>query len=285
MNPKPGPQSQSYRDVSFIYAFDADSLSDGTDYADLNVPVVGDSDFVCRKIMGRPLVAQQIRYYDERNWSKSSALFEMLGEHLILPEITFPADGQIRFDLGTVARASWVYTTPGSVPNYYSQLAFQGVRRYWGGPPERDSDYPYRRAPFSVQTEVSVDWTGRIAPAYQDLASPVQFTVPVQDVDFELTHIAVLIAKGRGNIVPVESRYAVKLMLYDNAGMQLSNVPVLDQWLAWNSSSYNSCFPVPSVLYPANSQIKFDVTSLLLDTEIPATLTLVFHGFRHYPLC
>lgn len=282
MSPQPG--TQSFRDVPFIYAYDADALTDGLDYADLNVHVQ-DSEFICRKIMGRPLVAGQMRYYDERGWSRSSGVFRMLGEHLILPEITFPRDGQIRFDLNAVARQGWTYTAPGSTPNYYSQLAFQGVRRYWDGPPERDSDYAYRRSAFSIQSAITVDWAGRIAPAYVQPTNPKQFTVPVQDVDFELTHISVLIAKGRGNIVPVQSVYAVKLLLYDNSGMALSNVPVLDQWLAWNSSTYNSCFPVPSVLYPANSQIKFDVTSLLLDTEIPATLTLVFHGFRHYPLC
>jgi hypothetical protein len=58
---------------------------------------------------------------------------------------------------------------------------------------------------------------------------------------------------------------------------------VVDELLNDISVNYNSVYPAPPVLYPVGSQIKFDIWSLLIDTEIPATLEINFHGKWRLP--
>ena len=201
-------------------------------------------------------------------------------DYVVMPEIVYPPDSQIGFDLDVVVRANNAYIVPGSIPNYFAQLGFFGVRRFWG---QRASitDYRYHSRPYTITTEATVSWAGRVAPAYQVLENPRQFTVLVDSRDFELQAIHAMIQLPAGDIIPANGH--VKLTLYDQNQQAMSTDPVVDSYLSDCNADYNSVFPVPTMLYKANSLIRYDVTSLLLDTQVPATLTLHFIGAWRFP--
>lgn len=278
MNPS---ARQDYYDLPFIYVFDAASLNDGQDYTNLAKPLINTSEFHLRRIAGRNLVCESIVIRDEFQRERMQAPVAMLNDYVVSPELVFGPAAQIGLDLYGVLRANTPYGVPGSVPNYYSRIAFQGVRRFWGLR-AADTEYKYFVKPFSYQMDFTVDWTGRVAPDYQ-IAEPVrQYTLQVDDVDFELCMIT-LKALLPGIPVPDQSTHLLGLRLYNAAQQQLSDLPVPDYLLTANNYDYNSLFPVPTLVYPAGSVIRFDVESLLIQTQVPAQFTITFNGMRRYP--
>lgn len=276
---------QGFYDQPFIYVFDADNLTDGIDYRSLSIPMLTGSDFILRRVCGRPNVAGAMRYYGADGRTMASRVYSMPRDQVVVPEHIFPPDSQIKFDLDTVLRGNWPYIgIPGSIPNYWSQLGFQGVRRFYGQKAV-ESTYPFYTKPYTITNQFNITWAGRTAPAYQIVDVPRQFNVQVENYDFELHRITATIIKNA--VVPVEVVVdaAMKLRLYDAWGKAMMNEPVLDVFLTENGPDWNSCFPVPTMMYPAGSEIKFDVQSLLLDTEVPAQINLEFHGVQRYPVC
>jgi hypothetical protein len=278
------PENENvYYDLPFLYVFDADALTTGADYNELSVPIIGDSDFILRRVAGRNLVAERMRMKDPRGNYRQSNFSALARDYALAPEILYPQAGQISFDLQAVTKAAWTYAVGGSNPNYYSQLVFQGVRRFYGyRTPE--STYSYYDKPYTIRQQITVDWTGNLAAAYQVKASPRRFSVYVDNYDFELHRIVVTVQKtGAGATVPSMANAAIKLTLYAVGERALMTAPVVDLLLNGNTSEYNSIFPVPTIFYPAASQILFDITSLLLDTEVPATVWLDFVGTWRFP--
>lgn len=279
------PTNQGYYDLPFVYVFNADGLTDGNSYRDLSVPMLTGSDFILRRVCGRPNVATGIRMRDAGGRNMSNAIYSMARDQVVVPELIFPPDSQISFDLNTVLRGNWPYpAVPGSIPNYWSQIAFQGVRRFYGQP-EKESTYPYYTKPYTITTQATMTQTGRMAPAYQVVTMPIQASVQVENYDFELHRITATIIKNA--VVPVEVVVdaAMKIRLYDAWDQALMSDLVLDVFLTENGPDWNSCFPVPTMLYPAGSLIKVDVQSLLINTEVPATLNVEFHGVQRFPVC
>jgi hypothetical protein len=278
------PTDDQFYDLPFIYAYNADSLTTGQTYLNVSLPLLGGGDqnrFLMRRVAGRNLVSGTLRWKDPQNRDCSSALSAVLPDYVVAPELAYPETGMIAFDLGVVAKASNAYATGGSVPNYYSQLAFQGVRRLYGIITP-DSAYAYYEKPHTITWPITVNWTGRTAPLYTQKAATKQFTIPVNDYDFELRTVQVLIQKAT-DTYPSQSSGSVKLTLYDANQQALSNVPVVDSLLSYGAAGFNSCFPVPAMLYPASSVIRVDVESLLVEADVSATLTLLFDGVWRYP--
>jgi len=278
------PEQGCY-DQPFIYVFNADALTDGIDYRSLSIPMLTGSDFLLRRVCGRPNVAQSMRYYGADGRTMASRLYAMARDQVVVPEHIYPPDSQILIDLGIVARGNWPYVAiPGSVPNYWSQLAFQGVRRFYGQKAV-ESTYPFYTKPYTITATGVMTLTGRMAPAYQIQTDPTQVNVQVENYDFELHRITATIIKNA--VVPVEVVVdgAMKIRLYDAWGKAMMNEPVLDVFITENGPDWNSCFPVPTMMYPAGSEIKVDIQSLLLDTEVPATLNVEFHGVQRFPRC
>jgi len=273
---------QGYYDLPFVYAFDADALTDGTSYNNLSVPLLAGTDFLLRRVAGRQTCASTMRFRGADGAVRQSRLFAMPRDYVVAPDLLYPPDSQINLDLGTVLRGNWPYLVPGSVPNYWSQIAFQGVRRYYNREAP-ESTYRYYTKPHSITYDFNITWAGRIAPAYQVMDDPRQFNVQVDNYDFELHRITCTITKFGGTLTPVDA--AFKMRLYDAWGVALMNAPIVDVLLMENTAFYNSCFPVPTLLYPASSIIKFDIQSLLIDTEVPAALTIEFHGVQRFPVC
>jgi hypothetical protein len=273
-----------YYDQPFVYVFDGDNLTDGLDYANLAQPLTSQSDFILRRIAGRPNVAAGgIRFRDRNAYNRQSAPYGIPHDYAVLPEIVYPPDAQIGFDLTNVLRANNPYPgVPGSVPNYYAQLAFVGARRFWGQRPPFSS-YKYHSRPYVITTDVTIDWAGRIAPAYTQLEGPRAFSVLVDSHDFELQKIHGTLRTGISLFEYTPSSAAVKIVLYDQNQQALSTAPVLDSYMFDNNADYNSVFPTPTLLYKANSLIRFDIMSLLIDTQVPAVLTLDFIGAWRFP--
>jgi hypothetical protein len=168
---------------------------------------------------------------------------------------------------------------------YFSQLAFQGVRRFPASTP-RETAYRYYEKPYAWSSNIVVNWSGRLAPGETVMAAGQQFNVPVQDYDFVFHYLALTeqlvgLAPPFNAIQPCNQ--SIKLMLYDVDRNQLMSAPVCDFLLGYGSRNYNSLFPVPPLVYPAGSQILFDIHSLLRITTLPCNLQITFFGTRRMP--
>jgi hypothetical protein len=271
-------------DRPYIYVYNGDALADNATYLEVTVPTEGDSDFHLRRGAGINTVCRQ---FMARNAIRYQLFGRQInvggpGDYPLVPELVYPAASFISMDLINTLRSNNPYPgVPGSIPNYWSQIAFQGVRRYQGGALPR-TGYPYYERPYTLTTAIVVAWAGRAPAAFQQLTVGQTFVVPVQDYDFELFKMSFLIQVAQAP-VPVPSVDKVKMTLYDVEGRQMMSAPVVDELLNDISVNYNSVYPVPPVLYPVGSQIKFDIWSLLIDTEIPATLEVNFHGKWRLP--
>jgi hypothetical protein len=146
-----------------------------------------------------------------------------------------------------------------------------------------DTTYRYTEKPFAIVNDIQVTWSGRLFPGETVMAGGRQFSVPVQDYDFELYYITMIEQLvGVGPAVQ-PSNQSIKLMLYDVDGNQLMSAPVCDFFLGAGSRNYNSLFPIPPLVYPAGSQILFDVHSLLANASLPMNLEMAFCGVRRMP--
>jgi hypothetical protein len=276
-----------YYDLPYIYTYDADSLTDGQNYLDVALPMTDNADFIFRRVAGvrnvvdTPPNGGRWQWRDSKRQERTDSPYQPLQEELIIPEVMFHYGTELSLDLYSVLRANRAYAVPGSVPNYLSQLVFQGVKRFWGGNPV-ETQYRYRSQNYIITQDILLDWTGRIAPAYVQPESPRQFTVQVDDFDFNLQAIGLFIQTAL-MAAPQVSDGLCKILLYGPRQEQLSLAPVLDSYLCAHNGGYNNVFPAPSMVYPAGSVIRLDLASLLLDTEVPATLTINLIGERRIP--
>lgn len=273
-----------FYDLPFIYVADADGLTDGRSYFGNALPLDAGSEFRLRRIAGRNLVCAQSLYRDAKGFNRSNAVFAAPPDYVVAPEMVYPPGGQIGYDLINVNRANWPYAVGGSVPNYYSQIALQGVKRYWEVGHPYKTPYRYFNKPYTISQQFTLAVAGRMAPAYVTRTSPIRVTARVDDYDFELQYIIIsLILTGAQRVTPVLANANLKLTLYAPGEVALSNAPVVDFFLNGNQALYNSTFPTPYVLYPASGQIIMDVVSLLLDTQVPATVWVDFVGAWRFP--
>lgn len=270
-------------DRPYIYVYDADALTNGVSYDDLAVPTHIDGEFRLRRIAGLPVVAPtgtiQVRSDTRRSLFQRPS--RMTSEQAIVPELVYTPGSAITLDLTNVLRSNNPTT---GTPCYYSQLVFQGVRRFQTGTP-RDTTYHYYEKPFAIVDDIVVNWSGRTFPGELIIADGRRFSTPVQDYDFVLYYITLteqlLGAQLPGTVQPAD--HSVKLMLYNVEGDQLMSAPVCDFFLGAGSRNYNSLFPIPPLVYPAGSQILYDVHSLLANASLPCNLELVFTGVRRIP--
>jgi hypothetical protein len=86
-----------------------------------------------------------------------------------------------------------------------------------------------------------------------------------------------------GDTAPVEPYLNLSMLMYDSGGNAFMNEPVVDWALNFQSTYACSVFPAPTFTYPQRSQLKFEITSGLINTEVPATLYLTFHGHFRVP--
>lgn len=288
-----------FGDTFFQYVYDLQNagLTDGQTYLQLGV-AVNDGQFVLRKWGGLGGVAQGLQIYDwlGRRFAADFMNIGLAGQGLgrgqmgITPEVVYPDNGNIRFDLSSVIRS--LIGTIGGIDTYSSQLVFSGVRR------RRDvisdpvpSEYRYKEVDFEFPYSLTITNPAATAGA----PAPLQrIQIPVTDYDFELRRCILGINNGGFNF---SGNSPFKITLYDTNRVQVSNIPVLSNELfylnpvvvAGNGSMPNmsagqlSFNPAPPMLYRVNSVIQFDVYSLLTAAQVPQTFQLTFKGIRRIP--
>jgi len=270
----------------YIYVFDGGStLTNGTAYENLVIPVQNDYAFIARRIAGlENLTAAATRaffYYDAESRYMMQAPLNISPEWPILPGLYYPGNSQIRFNLSAVLRANHAYATPGSNPSYYDQMVFQGAKVIVGQRPYQ-TPYSYYEVPFTYVVECPITFTGNASPAYTEPNPPKQFQAVLQNQDFELLTIAMYVNKnGTTTWVPSDTDFKIELL--DLMEFPTSNRPVLDSFINYASNTLANGFPNPTLVWPANGLIKFNITSLLVESEVPATLRMEFMGLKRMP--
>lgn len=274
----------------FIYTFDADTagnanapLTNGVDYKNLVVNLNSDAPFLLRRVAGLPNVGvgQDTRW---RMFNQQGAyiqakpfLTDNVDDYPIIPEMLFNPGAQIRFDLDDIGLGANAFAAGGSTPVYYSQVAFQGVKVLQGS--GYVTPYRYYERFYSYTQALTIDYAGRVAPTYTALERPRNYSLELNDYDFELLYINLQIKLANAAAsASVPSDRKVKLMILDQYQNQLMSAPVLDSTLNWGSGLNNSVFPCPGVVYPVGSFLRYSVVSLLVENEVPATLYVTFTG-------
>ena len=272
---------KGYYDLPYIHVYDGDALTDGANYANIDVGVAeNDHAFILRQVMGANHLAGRIQLRDSfAPLTGADAGIVMPLTYPVAPERFVTPYGILALDLFNVLRANRAALP---VIIYFAQIAFQGVRRYLGDAQyPGGSDYKYVERPFTYVQPVVVNWAGTDT-------TPRKFAIPiVEGCDFELQRITIvrtLQGQAATNVIP---NCEIKLQLFDQYGKQLSNAPVLDVYLndAADGAThfYNPVFPVPAVLYKRQSFLKFEVTSLLTAAMLTSNYDICFHGVRRFP--
>jgi hypothetical protein len=181
-----------YGDIFYVYVFNpaANGLVNGQSYSYLPIQIQ-DGAFVMRAWAGADSVLAgagavntwgTIQLYDPHSrlfYDLPSAVFTNCATGTaVLPEKTYESNSAIRFDLTDVSLAKDATAT---VP--VSQLAFYGVRRMLGAQSDpAEAGYKYKYVDFSIPFQFALAGNGTAAGP----GKPTQYTVQIQDYDFEL---------------------------------------------------------------------------------------------------
>jgi hypothetical protein len=277
-----------FGDTFYQYVFDAvldGPLTDGIDALGLGIKIV-DGDFLLRYWSGLTTIADSLQIYD---WLKrgiaASPMFLGAGPHtsngfpfanaVVAPEILYPVNGNIRFDLINVTQQASATT------GLLSQMVFTGVRRRPGVTSDPvPSAYKYYEKQFAVGNADGTPYSISITN-YAAANSPLRFQIPIVDYDFELRRIELALQSD-------QQTSQFKMTLYNSDKVAMSNRPVLSNCLLHldplHSSGEMNFWPCPPIMYRVNSVISFDIWSLLsAPTTLPQTFKLLFHGVRRIP--
>lgn len=266
--PQAGAAPPGHYDLPFFYVFDGRVLTDGIDANNLAVQVEADSDFLLRALYGLDLLIptgqSQFRHADHSNWFSNNLNNAPL-LYTCVPEKSYQASTQIRFDLFTVTRAV-------DTGVFRAFLGFQGVRRYRGeggyDVGSYESGYNYYERPMYYEQTVVMD---------PSITNPVEQFVSVQTYDFELQRIMVT----NGDAALTVDEFAITIY-HPNGFWRMMEQPVPISFVADNITGLdrNSGFPVPPMVYPAKSIIKFDILSLLAVADPLQIYRIVFDGVQ-----
>jgi hypothetical protein len=275
-------------DVPFIYLFEGNDLTNGTDLINrLSVKLDDDAGFILRRIAGAQSVAQFFTYRNNSGgyvWLPPMSTLGPTGGNSnqadisVTPEKFYgglSAAGQIRFDVLNVQKA--VALSGGS--DFIAAIAYQGVKRFpWDI--KEPTVCPYRLRSFEYTLPIpSVDW---VRGQYR------RFSVKIDKTgDFELDSISQVNATN----IPDTRTGVFNYMLYDPHHWQMMSAPVpdgliIDQLngiLTTDPAPMPGVFPCPAMLYPRLSQI---VVDLYATQSVPQgdCWQIVFRGMERIPL-
>ncbi len=268
----------------YIYTFDAElagpanaPLTNAANYDNLIVNTQTDASFLLRRYVGMSNVMTTWRQFNQKDSYIQGNPVAAAGitDYVSIPELLFDPGSQIRFNAGAISLGNRTYATLGSVANYWSQVAFQGVKTY--NLDKYQTPYEYYDYRYSYPFDTTITYAGRVASAYVLPEVPRQYSVLINNGDFELLTISMVVKlNGSSDYVPCDTHF--KLMLVDQFQNQLMSTPVLDSYINYANGNLSSVWPVPGVVYPVGSFIRFSLTSLLIDTQVPATLQIAFGG-------
>ncbi len=262
-----------YLDEHFLYGFDGNTLTDGSSPLNLAVQMQGGYDFILRRIVGADSLVSAtgtFRYqYESGNYESSAPVVvrdNVFQDFGVVPELLYTETSQIAFDLGDVLRRV-------NAGVFSSQVVFQGVRRRKGV--EKPPAFRYKPRPYWITTSVNVNWLATdVNPTRATLLN-------LDSYDFDL--YAISIRDPGGTAAPT-----AKMTLFNAAQYRLSNIPIvlsyISEPLPWgrvNATGYLSGAIVPPIHYFSESQIRFELTSLLAAGS--QTVEFVFWGMQRYP--
>lgn len=287
---EPYQTPEGYTDFPFTYVFDATGLTDGVTINNLSKPTQGDSDFILRQILGMDTVVDtaanggKVQMYNASKSKMTSAPIIAPASWPILPEKRYKYNEEITFDLQKTLRA---FNACGGTPIFTSFIGFRGVKRFHGNPGYNVGKTPYawREVPQVYSYNLTVNFAHYASAT--NVNPPQRFIVPLDNYDFELFRVLVSQPGPTSAVGLTTNDFGVTL--YDANGHALSDlpVPVLMMSSAKPTShtrqKYRSVFPVPPLVYPAASQIVFDVTSFLCSTSLPQSYNIAFQGVWRVP--
>ncbi len=284
---QPYKTPQGCHDVPFIYLFEGNTLTNGSDQINkLSVKLDSDAGFILRRIAGAQSVAEFFSYRNNSGsyvWLPPISTLGPTGglsnqaDISVAPEKLYgglDAAGQIRFDLLTVAKA--VALSGGT--DFIAAIAFQGVKRFpWD---VEEPPCPYRLRSFEYTLPIpSVDW---VRGQYR------RFSVKIDKTgDFELDSISQINATN----IPDTRTGVFNYMLYDPHKWQMMSAPVpdglivdqLNGILTSDPAPMPGVFPAPAMLYPRLSQI---IVDLYATQSVPQgdCWQIIFRGQERIPL-
>lgn len=287
---EPYKTPDGFTDFPFTYVFDGSGLTDGSNVFGLAQPLQGDADFILRQVIGADGLVDtaanggKIQLY---NGSMSQMLQSAIiapKNYPLVPEKRYKYNEQIRFDLLKVLRAN---NACGGTPIFTSFLGFRGVKRFPGNPgyPRGVTPYAFREVPqiysfnFTLNTAAFANGTN---------PNPAQrFTIGLDNYDFELFRVLVS-QPGPTSAVGLTTQ-DFGISLHDSNRHLLSDKPQPVLWVSSAKPSaaaptkYQGVVPVPPLVYPAASQIVFDITSYLCSTSLPQSYNIAFQGVWRVP--
>jgi len=279
-----------YGDTFFQYLLDAQDLTgsaalvNGTTRLGLGIPVQ-DGSFIGRFWSGLPTIGTKIQIFD---WLSRQFFSQPLnigfgapalfyGQKVILPEVEWPDNGRIVFDLTGVNVAT--QGTDGGTTIDASQLVFSGVRRRKNVASDPvPSSYKYYEKDFAYPFTLAINNYATTGGVFN---VPTQYLIQVNDFDFELRRVEL-------SLQSPQQTSQFKIQMYNTDWVKMSNRPVLSNLFCHTNPGTNSgelAFnPSPPVLYRVSSVIRFDIYSLLVSpTSLPQTFQLLFRGVRRIP--
>lgn len=283
-----------YVDLPGAYVFDASGLTNGTEVQNNVIPIEYDSIFVLRAVLGVPnCIDPSTGGFRLNNYSKS----RIMGGYIkpfannvpVVPEVIYPPNSQISFDLFNVQKA--VNSCATNIP--ISNIMFQGVKRYRPGVPGYNGPaFPipydplnYIERPWSYPLDFDLSWfhwnSSGSAAGIIDI--PRTFVVEVQDYDFQLHCIK--ISDSTTGLALTPDLFSIQL--FDaTAKRALFGSPVNQSYINNTRNAFsNPVFPVPPLLYPVWTQIRVDITSLVCNEDVssPYHLQIEFQGLQRIP--
>lgn len=257
-------------DQFYMYAYDAGSLTDGSSYSGLQIPV-DNYDFIARHwagwetVIDTPANGGSVQAYDDikRQYANLPLAFGSFPQgQVILPEKMYRVNSAIKFDLAKVLRAN-------NSGVYASQLVWTGVRRI----PGQSSD----PAPSPVNFKLVRQYYPYTLVVQQSPVAEALYSIPITDYDFQLERV---------EMTPYSSPSKFAIRLFDNNKIARSNVPInCNRFFHLNpngSGGQLNFWPSPPVLYRVNSSINFGITSRI-GAGGSLTFQLLFVGSRRIP--
>ena len=262
-----------FYDAPFTWIFDGSGLTDASNALNIALPIyAGYGDFVMRRVVGLDNVLNastgQFQYYDKLRRALQEVPQDINngGEFATVPEIVYPENSSIYFDLWNVSR-----NIVGGISKAF--VAFQGARRK----PGNGIRPAYQFKPKTLTYSIPVAVPGKTGLNLLNQA-PVSIYQEIQDYDFDLYQIILTYAPVDGE-PPASPTLA--LWVYDSDSQRISNLPVMDIYLnGAPGSKYAMGAIVPPLFFQQGSQLHVDLYSLV---TFSVTVTVHFVGMRRIP--
>lgn len=299
---------EGYYDRHFYYIYDAvggdpstQVLINGQSYQRVRIPMDGDADFVLRRVnwataAADPARGSQFNFYWP-NVSEQVAKYGNLPYNVIdipvMPEIVYPSGGFLQFGVTDFVAAAKPSGEGLSAVNF-SQIIFQGVKRFKGRMPDFGVQRQYKLVPNTIVLPVLVDFSYYTFDGLGNVTGVNglrRFSTRINTGDFELWAIGVTCDATTNGVKfalvdPIDqtwfsNRVPVLTGPFMESAINASAANVPGTFDASSSGTWGSI--IPPKLYPQNTQLAIDVQSLNADRVASYVVNFHFIGANRVP--